>query len=118
MSVLANGHVLTEPPARRLAGNVVLVAGSTSGIGRTIAGLIEAVLGKHGRLDVPVNNAGVRHVAPVVDLPPETRDRILAINLASAFATTRLVLPAMRARGVGWIVNIASAHRLHFERQR
>ena len=65
-----------------------------------------------GRIDILVNNAGIQHVAPVEDFPPERWDAILAINLSSAFHTTRLVLPAMRANGWGRILNIASAHGL------
>jgi 3-hydroxybutyrate dehydrogenase len=65
-----------------------------------------------GRIDILVNNAGIQHVAPVEDFPPEKWDAILAINLTSAFHTTRLALPGMRARGWGRILNIASTHGL------
>jgi len=77
-----------------------------------IAGMIEGALRQHGRLDVLVNNAGIQHVAPVAEFPVEKWERIIAINLAAAFHTTRLALPAMRAHGFGRIVNIASAHGL------
>ena len=65
-----------------------------------------------GRVDILVNNAGIQHVAPIPDFPPDTWDRILAINLSSAFHTTAAALPLMRAQGWGRIVNIASAHGL------
>ncbi|MFL5143467.1 MAG: 3-hydroxybutyrate dehydrogenase, partial [Microvirga sp.] len=64
------------------------------------------------RLDVLVNNAGIQHVAPIDEFPIEKWDAILAINLSSAFHTTRLALSAMRKNGWGRIVNIASAHAL------
>jgi 3-hydroxybutyrate dehydrogenase len=66
----------------------------------------------HGGVDVLVNNAGIQHVAPVESFPPERWDAVIALNLSAAFHTTRLALPAMRARGWGRIVNIASAHGL------
>ncbi len=65
-----------------------------------------------GPIDVLVNNAGIQFVSPVEDFPAQKWDAILAINLSSAFHTTRLVLGAMKARGWGRIINIASAHGL------
>jgi 3-hydroxybutyrate dehydrogenase len=77
-------------------------------IGRMVA-LAEAEL---GGTDILVNNAGIQHVAPVAEFPPEKWNAILAINLTSAFHTTRLTLPAMVRKGYGRIINIASAHGL------
>lgn len=65
-----------------------------------------------GAIDILVNNAGIQHVSPVEDFAPERWDAIIAINLSSAFHTTRLALPAMRRRNWGRIINIASAHGL------
>jgi 3-hydroxybutyrate dehydrogenase len=65
-----------------------------------------------GAVDILVNNAGIQHVAPVEAFPVEKWDAILAINLSSAFHTIRAALPAMKAKGFGRIVNIASAHGL------
>ncbi|MDO5087548.1 MAG: 3-hydroxybutyrate dehydrogenase [Comamonadaceae bacterium] len=65
-----------------------------------------------GGVDVLVNNAGIQHVAQVDDFPPEKWDAIIAINLSSAFHTTRLALPYMRKQNWGRIINIASVHGL------
>jgi 3-hydroxybutyrate dehydrogenase len=67
---------------------------------------------KFGLVDVLVNNAGIQHVANVEDFPVDRWDSIIAINLSSAFHTTRLAVPAMRKANWGRIINIASAHGL------
>ena len=77
-----------------------------------IARMMATVQGRFGRLDILVNNAGIQHVAPIEAFPPEKWEQILAINLSSAFHTTRAALPGMRARRWGRIINIASAHGL------
>ncbi|MGQ0710175.1 MAG: 3-hydroxybutyrate dehydrogenase [Rhodoferax sp.] len=65
-----------------------------------------------GQVDILVNNAGIQHVARIENFPLERWDAIIAINLSSAFHTTRLALPAMRARNWGRIINVASVHGL------
>tara|TARA_R110002049_G_scaffold23545_10_gene83698 strand:- start:84286 stop:85071 length:786 start_codon:yes stop_codon:yes gene_type:complete len=65
-----------------------------------------------GRCDILVNNAGIQHVAAIPDFPAEKWDAIIAINLSSAFHTTAVALPMMRASGWGRVINIASAHGL------
>jgi 3-hydroxybutyrate dehydrogenase len=77
-----------------------------------IADLIAMTLSQFGRLDILVNNAGIQHVAPLEEFPAEKWDTILAINLSSAFHTTRAALPAMRKHDFGRIINVASAHGL------
>lgn len=67
---------------------------------------------RFGAVDVLVNNAGIQHVAPVEQFPEDRWDAVLAINLSSAFHTTKAALPGMRARKWGRIINIASAHGL------
>ena len=67
---------------------------------------------KFGGVDVLVNNAGIQHVANIEDFPVEKWDAIIAINLTSAFHTSRLVLPRMRANNWGRIINLASVHGL------
>ena len=77
-----------------------------------IAAMVERAVAAFGAVDVLVNNAGIQHVAAVDEFPVERWDAILAVNLSSAFHTTRAALPAMRRNGWGRIVNVASAHAL------
>jgi 3-hydroxybutyrate dehydrogenase len=67
---------------------------------------------KFGGVDILVNNAGIQHVANVEDFPAERWDAIIAINLSSAFHTTRLALPGMQQKNWGRIINLASVHGL------
>lgn len=71
-------------------------------------GLIETA----GACDILVNNAGIQHVAPIPEFSVDKWNAILAINLSSAFHTTAVALPMMRAAGWGRVINIASAHGL------
>ena len=77
-----------------------------------ISGLIQRVEDNLGYIDILVNNAGIQYVAPVDEFPAEKWDLILAINLSSAFHTTRHCVPRMRDKGWGRIINVASAHAL------
>jgi len=77
-----------------------------------IADLVTSTVAALGRLDILVNNAGIQHVSPVEDFPIDQWDRIIAINLSSAFHATRAAVPVMKAAGRGRIVNLASAHAL------
>jgi len=92
VSVTYDGADMTRPPA--------------------ITAMLERAIARFGAVDVLVNNAGIQHVAPVDEFPPEKWDAIIAINLSSSFHTVRAALPAMKARRWGRIVNIASAHAL------
>ena len=65
-----------------------------------------------GGVDILVNNAGIQHVSPVEDFPVAKWDAIIAINLSSAFHTTRAAVPGMKKKGWGRIINTASAHAL------
>ncbi|HWL73776.1 MAG TPA: 3-hydroxybutyrate dehydrogenase, partial [Burkholderiaceae bacterium] len=77
-----------------------------------IAAMVEAAESAFGQVDILVNNAGIQHVAPVESFPVDRWDAIIAINLSSAFHTTRLLLPQMRKNNWGRIINIASVHGL------
>ena len=80
--------------------------------GAAIASMIAEAEAAFGSLDVLVNNAGIQFVAPIESFPVEAWDRIIAINLSSAFHAIRAVLPGMKARRWGRIINTASAHAL------
>jgi len=67
---------------------------------------------RFGQVDILVNNAGIQHVSRVENFPVERWDAIMAINLTSAFHTTRLALPAMQKGNWGRIINVASVHGL------
>ena len=92
------------------------VAVTYDGADMSKAEAIEAMMRKaiaaFGAVDLVINNAGIQHVAPVDEFPVDKWNAILAINLSAAFHTTRVALPAMKARRWGRIVNIASAHAL------
>jgi 3-hydroxybutyrate dehydrogenase len=77
-----------------------------------IADLMKFAADRFGQVDVLVNNAGIQHVSPIEDFDPGRWDAVIAINLSSAFHTTRLAIPAMRKANWGRILNIASTHGL------
>lgn len=65
-----------------------------------------------GGVDILVNNAGIQFVAKIEEFPVDRWDAIIAINLTSAFHTTRLALPSMKAKNWGRVINVASTHGL------
>ena len=77
-----------------------------------IAGMVADAIRDHGKVDILVNNAGIQFVAPIDEFPEAKWDAILAINLSSAFHATKAVLPGMKQRKWGRIINVASAHGL------
>ena len=74
--------------------------------------MMERCASELGAPDILVNNAGIQHVAPLHEFPPEKWDAVIAVNLSAVFHTSRLAIPAMKAKGWGRIVNTASAHSL------
>jgi 3-hydroxybutyrate dehydrogenase len=74
--------------------------------------MADYAIAQFGKVDVIVNNAGIQYVAPTEEIPEEKWDAIVAINLSSAFHLIKAVLPGMKARRWGRIINIASAHGL------
>ncbi|WP_313443986.1 3-hydroxybutyrate dehydrogenase [Brevundimonas sp.] len=80
--------------------------------GDEIADMIAFAERELGRLDILVNNAGIQHVESVENFPTDQWEKIIAINLSSAFHATRAAIPIMKAQGRGRIINMASAHGL------
>ncbi|GJQ57074.1 MAG: 3-hydroxybutyrate dehydrogenase [Rhodocyclaceae bacterium] len=77
-----------------------------------IEAMMQYAAREFGGVDILVNNAGIQHVSTVQDFPVERWDAIIAINLSSAFHTSRLALPGMLKNQWGRIINIASVHGL------
>lgn len=92
---------------RRDGGKAIDVAADVSDAG-SVAGLVAAVERELGPIDVLVNNAGLAIIRSIDELTEEDFDRTIAVNLKSAFLCTKAVLPGMRARKWGRIVNISS----------
>lgn len=77
-----------------------------------IEDMVQQSIHQFGCIDILINNAGIQHVSPIEDFPISKWDDVIAVNLSSAFHTTRLALPGMRAANWGRIINIASVHGL------
>jgi 3-oxoacyl-[acyl-carrier protein] reductase len=92
---------------RTLGGKAVAVQADVS-VGTEAAAMVAAVERELGPVDILVNNAGVGLHRSLEDVTEPDFDRTLAVNLKSAFLCTQAVLPGMRARAWGRIVNISS----------
>jgi 3-oxoacyl-[acyl-carrier protein] reductase len=88
-------------------GRAVAVAADVSKAA-DVAKMVEHVASHLGPIDILVNNAGIAIVRGVDDLSEQDFDRTITVNLKSAFLCTRAVLPAMRNKKWGRIVNISS----------
>ena len=113
-NIVLNGFGDVESPKAQVAAQGVQVIhhGADMTKPAEIADMFAVATARFGGVDILVNNAGIQHVANVEDFPIEKWDAIIAINLSSAFHTTRLAIPAMRAKNWGRVINLASVHGL------
>ena len=113
-NIVLNGFGDVEGPKGQVAALGVKVAyhGADMSKAAEIEDMMQFAAREFGQVDILVNNAGIQHVALVEEFPVEKWDAIIAINLTSAFHTTRLALPAMQKSNWGRIINVASAHGL------
>ena len=99
---------LVVADAVRNLGHRTLTVRADVSDGSAVKSMIEAIAGELGGVDVLVNNAGMAIRRGLDDLTEADFDRTIAVNLKSAFLCTQAVLPNMRARRWGRIVNISS----------
>ena len=92
---------------RDMGGRAIATAADVSQAA-AVAEMVDHVASALGPIDIVVNNAGMALVRGIDELTESDFDRTIAVNLKSAFLCTQAVLPAMRAKKWGRIVNISS----------
>jgi 3-hydroxybutyrate dehydrogenase len=116
--VVLNGYADAEAIAaigagiEREYGVRTLYCGADLGIPGEIENMISTAVETFGSVDILVNNAVVRHAAPVEAFAAERWDDAIAVNLSAAFHTIRLALPGMKTRNWGRIINVSSIYGL------
>ena len=92
----------------RKGGGAAAAFGADVSLRPAVEGMVHDVQQRLGPIDILVNNAGMAAIRGLDDITEEDFDRAIAVNLKSAFLCTQAVLPGMRARRWGRIVNISS----------
>lgn len=115
----AGHHVIVSDLDREAAETVATQIRTDGGSAEAVAldvtseASVAAALASVSRpVDVLVNNAGLQHVAPLEDFPMQKWDFLVEVMLVGVARLTRAVLPGMRERGFGRIINIGSIHAL------
>ena len=115
----AGRHVIVSDlnleAAEAVAAQIRTAGGSAEAVALDVTSQdsIDAALATISRpIDVLVNNAGLQHVSPLEEFPIEKWDFLVQVMLVGVARLTRAVLPGMRERGFGRIVNIGSIHAL------
>jgi 3alpha(or 20beta)-hydroxysteroid dehydrogenase len=112
------GAAIVEAFAAEGASVVVADLDAPAGVSMDVAEpsgwatLVAAVLDRHGRIDVLVNNAGIVHHAALEDTELDDFERVMRVNHTGTFLGIKSVAPVMRARGGGSIVNVSSVRGL------
>lgn len=96
----------------KICGVQTAFSGADMSNGEQIDHMIEDARTAFGKVDILINNAGIQHVEAIETFPVSKWNAILAIDLSAAFHTIRAVVPEMKQRGWGRIINVASAHAL------
>jgi len=102
----------TRAELQRQYGVKVRYSGADMTQPEQIRAMAELARAEFGKVDIVVNNAGIQHVAAIEEFPEAKWEAILAINLSSSFHLIKAVVPDMKARRFGRIINVASAHGL------
>ena len=113
-NIVMNGFGDVEGPQQQITAHGVRAEhhGADMSKPAEIEAMMKFAAEKFGGVDILVNNAGIQHTSSIQDFPVDKWDAIIAINLSSAFHTTRLAIPYMTQRNWGRIINIASVHGL------
>ncbi|HEX3916779.1 MAG TPA: SDR family NAD(P)-dependent oxidoreductase [Caulobacteraceae bacterium] len=75
--------------------------------------LVETTIASYGPVDILVNNAAVTYFIPVVDFPEKRFKLMMEVQVYAPFHLSQLVLPSMKERHTGWIVNVSSGAAFH-----
>jgi citronellol/citronellal dehydrogenase len=80
-------------------------------------GLVEAAMKAYGAVDILVNNAAITYFIPVEDFPEKRFRLMMDVQVWAPFELSQLVLPGMKERGHGWILNVSSHAAIHPQKE-
>jgi 3-oxoacyl-[acyl-carrier protein] reductase len=90
------------------SGGKAVAVGADVSVASSVQSMVSAIEEQLGPIDILVNNAGIAPMCGIDDITEGDFDRTIAVNLKSAFLCTQAVLPGMRARRWGRLINISS----------